>query len=177
MTSTADPSNEDSTTTTAAVAPTALGTGEGEALWFLGSLVTVKASSESTGGGVAVIEHLTPRGAGSPLHVHHNDDEWFYVIEGELTFWVGGRVITAPAGSFVYGPREIPHTFTVSSEQARFLLVTEPAGFEGFVRALGEPARELVIPPPVTEAPDMAALAKLAAQYGLEILGPPGIPA
>jgi quercetin dioxygenase-like cupin family protein len=163
--------------TAAAVAPTALGAGEGEALWFLGTLATVKASSESTGGRVAVIEQLAPRGGGSPLHVHHNDDEWFYVIEGELTFWVGGRVITAPAGSFVYGPREIPHTFTVSSEQARFLLVTEPAGFEGFVRALGEPAQERVIPPPVTGAPDMAALAELAAQYGLEILGPPGIPA
>ena len=73
--------------------------------------------------------------------MHHNEDEWFYVTEGELTFWVGGQVITAPAGSFVYGPRDIPHTFTVSSEQARFLLVVEPAGFEGFVRALGEPAQ------------------------------------
>lgn len=170
-------SGTDSVSEQSAVAPIALRAGEGEALWFLGQLVTIKASSESTAGRVGVTETLAPRGSGSPLHVHHNEDEWFYVIEGELTFWVGGQVITAPAGSFVYGPREVPHTFIVSSEQARFLLVVEPAGFEGFVRALGQPAQELVIPLPATEPPDVAAMAALAAEYGIEILGPPGIPA
>lgn len=157
--------------------PIALGPGEGEALWFLGFLTTIKASTESTAGRVAVIEHEAPRGSGSPLHVHHNEDEWFYVIDGELTFWVGGRVITAPARSFVYGPRDIPHTFTVSSDRARFLLVTEPASFENFMRALSEPAPRLEIPPAPTTPPDMGAMVQLAAQYGIEILGPPGIPA
>jgi quercetin dioxygenase-like cupin family protein len=171
------PSATDAVGEQSAVAPIALGAGEGEALWFLGILATIKSCSESTAGRVAVIEHLASRGSGSPLHVHHNDDEWFYVIEGELTFWVGGQVIAASAGSFVYGPREIPHTFIVSSERARFLLVTEPAGFERFVRALGQPAQALVIPPPATEPPDIAAMAALAAEYGIEILGPPGIPA
>ena len=107
------------------IAPIALEPGEGESLWFLGAHVSVKASSETTAGRVDVIEHLAPRGAGSPLHVHTREDEWFYVIEGALTFWVGGQVIDAPAGSFVYGPRGIAHTFLVSSERARFLLVTE----------------------------------------------------
>ena len=97
-------------------------------------------------------------------------------MDGELTFWVGGQVITAPAGSFVYGPRDIPHTFTVSSDTARFLLVAEPAGFENFMRALSEPAAQLVIPPPATEPPDVEAMTRLAAEYGIEILGPPGIP-
>ena len=83
-----------------------------------------------------VTEQLAPRGSGSPLHVHHNEDEWFYVLEGELTIWVAGRTVVAGAGAFVFGPRDVPHTFVVSSERARFLLVTEPAGFEGFVRAL-----------------------------------------
>ncbi|MEA2283081.1 MAG: hypothetical protein QOK21_3688 [Solirubrobacteraceae bacterium] len=169
--------NTTTTTPGAAVAPIALAEGEGEALWFLGALVTIKASAETTAGGVAVIEHLAPRGSGSPLHVHHNDDEWFYVIEGELTMWVGGQVTVAGPGSFVYGPRDIPHTFAVSSDTARFLLVTEPAGFESFVRALAEPATELVIPPPATEAPDVEAMVRLAAEYGMDILGPPGIPA
>jgi quercetin dioxygenase-like cupin family protein len=166
-----------STDSTTAAAPVALAAGEGEALWFLGCLVTIKASGETTAGGVAVIEHLAPRGSGSPLHVHHSEDEWFYVTEGELTFWVGGEVIVAGAGSFVYGPRDIPHTFTVSSETARFLLVTEPAGFEGFMRAVAGPATQLVIPPAATEPPDVEAMARLAAEYGIEILGPPGIPA
>jgi len=165
------------TATGRAVDPIALQHDEGEALWFLGVLATIKASTETTNGGVAVIEPLAPRGAGSPLHVHRREDEWFYVTEGELTFWVGGQVIAAPAGSFVYGPRDIPHTFAVSSEQARFLLVTEPAGFEAFMRQVGEPAQALTTPPPPSEPPDPARLAAIAAEYGIEILGPPGIPA
>src|SRR5881227_2259092 len=114
-------------------APIALQAEEGEALWFLGSLVTIKSASETTDGRVAVLENYAPRGGGSPMHVHRREDEWFYVTEGELTFWVGGELTDAPAGSFVYGPRGIPHTFTVTSPEARFLLVTDPAGFEGFM--------------------------------------------
>ncbi len=158
------------------VAPIALQPGEGEALWFLGTLAIVKATAASTAGRVAVIEHLAPHGAGSPLHVHHREDEWFFVIEGEVTFWVGGQVTVAPAGSFVYGPKEIPHTFQVSSEVARFLLVAEPAGFDAFMRAAAEPAGSRTIPEPSTP-PDPTRVAALAADYGLEILGPPGIPA
>ena len=158
------------------IEPIALAAGAGEARWFMGFLVTIKSTQESTGGRVAVLEHLGPRGSGSPLHVHRDDDEWFYVTEGELTFWVGGEVIVAGAGSFVYGPRDIPHTFMVTSETARFLLVTEPAGFESFIRDFSEPATELVIPQPATEAPDVEALARAAAEYGIEILGPSGIP-
>jgi quercetin dioxygenase-like cupin family protein len=158
------------------VTPIALAADEGEALWFLGFLCTIKASSTTTAGRVAVVEHLAPHGAGSPLHVHHNEDEWFYVTEGELTLWVGGQVVVAGPGAFVYGPRNIPHTFTVSSDTARFLLVVEPAGFEDFVRTVGEPATERVIPPPATEPPDVEALTQLAAGYGVEILGPPGLP-
>ena len=159
------------------VTPIVAQPGEGEALWFLGVLATIKASAETTGGAVAVIEHLAPRGTGSPLHVHSREDEWFYVIDGELTIWVDGETIVAPAGSFVFGPKGIPHTFIVSSEQARFLLVTEPAGFEQFMRAAGEPAASLEIPPPATEPPDVAALSAAAAEFGIEITGPPGIPA
>jgi quercetin dioxygenase-like cupin family protein len=175
---TADPTGGRMTTTpTTPTAPIALQPDEGEALWFLGVLATIKATAESTNGRVAVIEHLAPRGSGSPLHVHHNEDEWFYVTEGELTFWVGGRTIAAGAGSFVYGPRDVPHTFTVSADQARFLLVTEPAGLENFMRALAVPAERLEIPPAPTAPPDMEAMQRLAVEYGIEILGPPGIPA
>lgn len=156
--------------------PIALGKDEGDALWFLGSLVTIKSSAESTGGRVGVTENLAPKGGGSPLHIHRREDEWFYAMEGELTFWVGGETIVAPAGSFVYGPRDIPHTFLVTSEEARFLLVVEPAGFEGFVRAVGEPAAELVIPPPPDGPPDMEKMMAAAAEFGIEITGPPGIP-
>ena len=119
----------------------------------MGALARIKASSEMTDGRVAVIEQLAPQGVGSPLHVHHREDEWFYVSEGALTFWVGGELIEAPAGSFVYGPRDIPHTFLVSSAEARYLLVSEPAGFENFMRAVGQPASTHTIPPPAARPP------------------------
>jgi quercetin dioxygenase-like cupin family protein len=159
-----------------AISPIAYAQGEGETLWSFGALATVKASTKMTGGGVFVMELLAPKGSGSPLHVHHREDEWFYVLEGELAFWVGGRVIAAPSGSFVFGPRDIPHTFMVTSDLARFLLVTEPGEFEGFVRELSEPARTPTPPPPPTGPPDMERILRTAARYGLEILGPPGIP-
>jgi quercetin dioxygenase-like cupin family protein len=157
--------------------PIAMQQGQGEARWFLGALATIKSSGETTGGRVAVTENWAPRGHGSPLHVHHNEDEWFYVLSGELTFWVDGQVITAADGAFVYGPRDVPHTFTVTSEEARFLLVIEPAGFENFLRALSEPAESLTLPSGSVEPPAMDAMMAAAAEYGLEILGPPGIPA
>lgn len=159
------------------VSPIAYGQGEGETFWSFGALTTIKASAKTTGGRVAIMEQLAPQGVGSPLHVHHNEDEWFYVTEGELTFWVGGQVIVAPAGAFVYGPRDIPHTFLVTSPMARFLLVTEPGGFENFMRELSQPALTPTPPPPPTEPPDMARIVATAARYGIEILGPPGIPA
>ncbi len=121
--------------------PIVAGPGEGEALWFLGILATVKSSAETTAG--ARRRDRAPWRRGAPARrctSTSREDEWFYVIEGELTFWVGGETSVAPAGTFVFGPKEIPHTFIVSSEEARFLLVTEPAGFEGFMRTLGEPA-------------------------------------
>jgi hypothetical protein len=101
------------------------------------------------------------------------------VLEGELTFWVGGEVIQAPAGSFVYGPRDIPHTFVVSSDRARYLLVLEPAGFESFIQTLGEPAPRLEIPPPADPpGPEaMEAIVRAAAEHGIDIIGPPGPPA
>ena len=166
-----------STQTIPASAPIALQPGEGDARWFLGSLVTIKSTATTTSGGPCVMENHSPKGGGSPLHVHRNEDEWFYVMEGELTFWVGGEVTVAPAGSFVYGPRGIPHTFLVSSDEARYLLVTEPGGFEGFVHALSVPAEELALPPAGVAPPAPEEMMAVAASYGLEIVGPPGIPA
>ena len=159
------------------LAPIAHRPGEEEQLWFFGGLTTIKADAAETGGRVMVTEHLAPRGSGSPLHVHHNEDEWFYVIEGELTIWVAGKTVVAGPGAFAYGPRDIPHTFVVSSERARFLLVAEPAGLEGFIRALAVPAAAPEIPPAPTAPPDMEPGLRAAADHGREMLGPPGIPA
>lgn len=150
--------------------------GEGEALWFLGALVTFKASGETTDGGLMVAHNHAPRGHGSPLHVHRNEEEWFYVLDGELTFWIDGEVVVGTAGSFVLGPRDVPHTFMVTSDEARFLLGTTPGAFSAFVRSAAEPAAERTLPPASVAPPDPEALGAAAAEYGIEILGPPGIP-
>jgi mannose-6-phosphate isomerase-like protein (cupin superfamily) len=149
--------------------------GEGEARWFLDSLLVIKASKESTNGSTTVIECHAPGGDGSPLHVHHREDEYFFVIDGELQFVVDGERLVAPAGAFVLAPRGVPHAFRVSSEKAHFLLMCEPAGFEEFVRATSVPAEAATLPPPPTEPPDFERFAAVAAEHGIEFLGPSGL--
>jgi quercetin dioxygenase-like cupin family protein len=149
--------------------------GEGEARWWLGvSLVTIKATGKETDGRYSLVEVLEPEGEEAPLHVHHNEDEGFWVLEGELTFEVGDETIKASPGSFLFGPRDVPHRYTVDSGPARLLFILSPAGFEEFIYATSEPAKELTLPPPPEGPPDeaeMEQLAALARRYGAEILG------
>src|SRR3712207_4312540 len=150
--------------------------GEGEAWWWFGPLATIKATSEQTGGRYTLVEILAPDGYGSVLHVHHLEDEGFYILEGEMTFYVGDQTIKAHPGSFLFGPKDVPHAFRVDSGPAKLLFVLSPAGFEGLIREMGEPARALTIPPQPEAPPDEAEMERLAdigARYGGEILGPP----
>ena len=108
-----------------------------------------------------------PPGFGSPYHVHHREDESFYVIDGEVAFVVDGQWHHAGPGTFVHGPREIPHGFAViGTRPARMLLLATPGGFEQFVLALGTPVEAAPAPP------DMAALMEEAARREIDILGP-----
>jgi quercetin dioxygenase-like cupin family protein len=107
--------------------PYALGTEDGEALWFFGTLATFNATAEQTGGQYTLVEQIAPRGVTTPLHVQPEDHESFYVLDGELTFYLeDGQPIPASAGSFVHIPRGAPHTFQVDSETARVLDLTTP---------------------------------------------------
>ena len=83
-------------------------------------------------------------------HIHHREDEAFYVLDGQLTFHVGDAVLTAAAGSLAFAPMGIPHTFTVDTEPSRILVITSPAGFERFVFELGVPATSDVPPAGLT---------------------------
>jgi quercetin dioxygenase-like cupin family protein len=151
--------------------PYALASEEGQAVWFLGTLVIMKATGDETGGAFGLIDNLMPGGFASPYHMHRNEDESFYVVEGEMTFYVREDRVEAEAGAFVYGPRGVPHGLEVNgAEPARILLQNYPAGFEGFPVEVGEPAEELTIPP--AEPPDMERLMAIAAKYDIEILGP-----
>ena len=146
--------------------------GEGEVRWWFGGLATIKATKEQTGGHYTLVEVLEPEGEG-PLHVHYREDEGFWVLEGQLTFEVGEEIIKAGPGSFVFGPKDVPHRFTVESGPARLLFILSPAGFEEFVYATSEPAKERALPPapegPPSEA-EMEQLRALARQYGGELL-------
>ena len=151
--------------------PYALGSEEGETLWFSGVLVTIKATAEQTGGEFFLFEEFASRGTATPLHVHPQDHESFYILEGELTIYLDGQTISASAGSFVHIPKGyFPHAFQVDSETARFHVLTTPA-HEQFIRAASEPAQSRTIPQ--QEPLDMEKVWAAAAEHGVEILGPP----
>ncbi len=150
-----------------------LGIEEGNALWYLGTLLKVKATGLQTNGKYSLVEELCPRSFATPWHVHRREDESFLMIDGEATFFVGDREIEAKAGSFVYLPQGIPHAFRIDSDTAQLFNLITPAGFEDFYLDLSEPARELIMPPPLEGPPDFQAIAAAAAKYDCRILGPP----
>jgi quercetin dioxygenase-like cupin family protein len=133
-------------------------------IYFLGLPTVLRATSETTNGAFGLVEQTMPPGFASPYHTHHREDEAFYVLEGEMAFVCGGAWTVARAGTYVFGPREIPHGFKVLGDApARMLLLCAPGGFAQFVVEMSEPT-----PAP----PDMAKLMMLAAKYDVEILGP-----
>jgi quercetin dioxygenase-like cupin family protein len=156
----------------------ALAHDEGEAFWLLGMLQTVKVGRADTGGQFGMLEIVVPPGLGSPWHVHPEEDEWFYVLEGNLTFYVGDTRFDLTAGGFAFGPKGVPHTFVgAGPSPARALVGFAPMQFEGFMREVGAPAPARVLPPHHDgPPPDPARLAPIAKRNGFIILGPPGPP-
>jgi quercetin dioxygenase-like cupin family protein len=138
---------------------------------FLGLPTAIRATSETTNGAFGLVEQwMIPPGFASPYHVHHVEDEAFYVLEGEMAFVCDGTWLTAGPGAYVFGPRNIPHGFKVVGDSAaRMLLLCAPAGFEKFVLDLGEPEPASGVAP---TPPDMAKLVATAAKYQIDILGP-----
>jgi quercetin dioxygenase-like cupin family protein len=152
--------------------PQLLAPGEGDHIAFLGSVLTVKAGGEVTGRNLSVIECLAPLGFGLPMHRHDLEDEMVLVLEGEARFWCAGREATFAAGGFAWCPRGLPHRFEVSGDgPARLLQVTTPAQFEDFAHEVAERLSTARLPGP--GRPDVEALARIAADFQIEIL-PPG---
>ncbi len=150
---------------------TVLAQDEGKAIWFANALMLIKADTETTEGRFTFIDQRVPGGYAVPRHVHHAEDEAWYLLEGDATFYCGDDSFTAGSGSWVFLPRDIPHTFKVGPDGARMITITAPSGFADFVEECGEPAPELAIPP---QGPiDVHRLATIAAKYEVEILGPP----
>jgi quercetin dioxygenase-like cupin family protein len=135
------------------------------ARWFLGCRVWIRASAGGTGGDLGLVEQVVPPGFGSPYHVHRNEDESFYVLEGQMRFFSAGESWVLGPGGYAFLPRDIPHGFRTEGDvSSRSLLLATPGGFESFVSELS------TIEPPAGP-PDMALLMQTAARYSIEILG------
>ena len=148
---------------------------EGPAIWFLRNRMTVKATAESTGGAFGLLESWIAPGFSPPLHVHHREDEAFWVLEGELSMRCGDRIFRALPGAFVFLPRDVPHTFVVEGDTpARMLTLLTPGGGERVFIEGGRPAEDDGLPP--ATPPDIDALRRVSERYGAEIVGPPMAP-
>jgi quercetin dioxygenase-like cupin family protein len=143
-------------------------------IWYMNSLLTILATGEETAGRFALIEATIRQGDGPPRHVHRREDELFYILDGEVTIYVGDETIKAAAGACAFLPRGIPHTFRVNSEQARALILITPAGFENWFTEFGEPAQAMTVPPPAAEPSysDVELMIEVGKRYGLEFLPP-----
>jgi len=145
--------------------------GAGPAYWGFAGLMTFLVTGEHTGGAFFLAEISVAPGAGTAPHIHSREDESFQLLEGSLTLQVGGNTITASAGDFVFLPRGLAHSFKNTAQgSAKALVLTTPAGLEGFFAEVFEPAldRSATPPPPSRE---LIARAQAASQrYGLELL-------
>ena len=153
------------------VQATVLDPGAGRPIWQLGNEFTLKAAGEQTDGRFAILEQVCA-GAPPPLHVHDNEEETFYVLDGTLDLSVGNDVHHVSTGSFCVVPRGVPHTFISTSPQpARLLVIVSPPGFEEFFAACEErfPAGA-GMPEPEVVGPALDALAR---RHGCRIVGPP----
>ena len=144
--------------------PLIVGPGEGSTVQGpAGGPLTFKARGGQTNGSLLVFENVVAPNDGPPEHFHENEDEAWYVVDGELSFKLDGEVSSAPAGSFVFVPRGAPHCFkNFGSEPARILLIFTPAGMEGFFDRFAE----------LPEF-DPKAFGELGSEVGMRVVGPP----
>lgn len=141
---------------------------------------SVKVSGEQTDGRLIQVHERDPRGTAPPLHIHRGADETFYVIDGEVTVFVGDERINVGPGDFVFVPMGTAHAFLVTSEWAETVITCSPAGTKGpagygiagFFRDVGVAVVPGGAAPDVTEA-DPEELVRKMAQYGIEFVGPP----
>ncbi len=146
---------------------------EGDAYDFLTTLSIVKASGAATNHALAVVEQRMPAGFAPPPHVHHNEDEAFYLLSGSLTAQLGDQQIAAQRGAFLWLPRGVQHGFVVDGDApCTMLVITTPSGFEEFVAEVGTPTTATDRLPEPRE-PDVPRLVEIAGRYGIEFPPPP----
>jgi quercetin dioxygenase-like cupin family protein len=139
-------------------------------LRFRGGLIRIHADSTETSGQFALIEMKGASGGEPPLHVHRNEDELFYVLEGQLKVVRGHEELTLSAGQSAFLPRNIPHTFKIVSGCARFLNYITPGGFEAYFRDLGQLADKDGTPHSADTDISTAELIRVAGRYSITFM-------
>jgi len=148
--------------------------GEGAAFSAVGDVFRVLASGQQTGGAYSLSEIRVSANNGPPPHVHSREDESFFVVEGEITFRIGDEKIVARPGTFILGPRGVPHTFKNTSQSpARMLVLVMPPGFENFVNEFAQPVPSFDSPPIPVSQNEIDKLLAAAPNYGVQILPQP----
>jgi quercetin dioxygenase-like cupin family protein len=149
--------------------------GDGEHLWFLGTLATIKVSGEASDGRFALIEFVFPRHASPPLHTHPQDESYI-VLEGRLTVQAGDERFELTPGAAAVVPMHVAHTFRVDTETARVLVLSTPAGLERMVRDGSVPAAVPTLPPSEAPRPSPEQLEGIFRAHGQVNVGPPLAP-
>src|SRR2546425_13323219 len=124
------------TTSSQTLPAQALARGEGDARWWFGQLATIKATAADTGGAYTLVEIEVGPGYQAPLHVHHREDEGFWMLEGHATFTVGDETIEGPVGSYLFGPRDVPHKWSAGPDGARLLYLFAPGGLDELIEEM-----------------------------------------
>lgn len=153
--------------------PFALPPDGGPAVWFLGNLAQIKVTIEESGGHWGAIVVTGQPGYAPSPHIHHREDESFYILEGALQFRAGEQNFEAVPGTFIFAPMGIAHSFVViSDEPARWMLIHGPTGdFHRFIREVGEMAADPNLPSQLSP-PDPATVRDIALKHYIEPLAP-----
>jgi mannose-6-phosphate isomerase-like protein (cupin superfamily) len=148
-------------------------TADKPAYWIVDHRMTVLISGEQTNNAYAVLEAFILPGGGPPPHIHHREDELFYVLDGDITIFAGEQTVRASDGTCVHIPLGAVHTFkNEGSRPARMLVTYTPAGVEDFFIKAGTPGRhgDGTAPPVMQET--LERLQAYAPQYNVEVLPP-----
>jgi mannose-6-phosphate isomerase-like protein (cupin superfamily) len=139
----------------------------GKPLSVVGDEIRIKIASADTNDAFAVVEDVTPPNGGPPLHIHYEQDEWWYVLEGEFLFEVDGEQIRVGAGATVFAPKGSRHAFqNVGGTPGRTIVTVVPGGLDRFFEEVDATVQPDAPPDPVV-------ISALFRKHGMELLGPP----
>ena len=146
----------------------------GDSIWFMNGHVTIHLSKHTNPDGISLTEHRLPAAFGPPFHIHLDEDEVFYILDGEFRFKLGEAISHGQAGQTIYLPKGVPHGFRVLSPQGGRCIIITRGGFEDMLRRASRPAEAVRLPEPVQPTPEeLARLARACTENGIDLLGPP----